>query len=81
MATIDTRCTREELLVAGIVRGLAHRLVPDEPTAADRAATEAVRAMWGGASASEACRLGRALLESHARHPASRRRRPLSLVR
>ena len=65
----------DELLVAGVVHTFAeHILPPDDP--ADQAVTAAVRCYLSGASMSEACREGRRLVESQARHPSASRVRP-----
>ena len=59
----------DELLVAGIVRTFAEQRLPGDDIVTERAVSAAVRAHLAGASASEACRYGRELLESQARHP------------
>jgi hypothetical protein len=61
----------DELLVAGIVRTFAERRLPRDDTITERAVSAAVRAHLAGASAGEACRYGRELVESQARHPSS----------
>ena len=62
-----------ETFVVGMVRSRAELVAPGDRNAADRAVTVAMRALEEGASASEACRMGRRFVESWARHPANRR--------
>lgn len=66
----------DELLVAGVVHAFAEHLLPPEDEASDEAVTAAVRCYLSGASMSEACREGRRLVESQARHPSTSRARP-----
>lgn len=65
----------EILVVMSQARAMSERQLPGEANAADRAVAAALRASAGGASASEACREGRRLLDCWARH-ASRHRTP-----
>ena len=59
----------DELLIADVVHAFAEHLLPGNEAAARRAVTAAVGCHFRGASASEACRAGRRMLESQARHP------------
>jgi hypothetical protein len=65
----------DELLVAGIVRAFGEHLLPGDHATTERAVTVAVQAHLAGASTSEACRRGRELVESQARHPSCDHRR------
>ena len=71
--------TNEELLVH-IVEDWAERLLPDDLDAGKTAAAAALLAYFGGASVSEACREGRALIMGRRAHP-SRRASALTLPR
>ena len=64
----------DEVLLAGLVRGLARR--KDVPAVADRAVARAVRAYAAGASLPEAYREGQRIVEGYARHPSRPPARP-----
>jgi hypothetical protein len=59
----------DELLIAGVVRAIGEHVLPGDDVTTERAVTAAVQAHLSGASASEACRCGRRLIERQARHP------------
>ena len=69
----------DELLVAGLIRAWAQHAVPDDQLATERAVIGAVCAYGAGASVSEACRVGRRLIEGSAESdsPSLRPRRAL----
>jgi hypothetical protein len=54
-----------ELIVAGVVRTLAEHALPGEAGLVAQAVTEAVDALAGGASVSEACRVGQLFVAAH----------------
>jgi hypothetical protein len=66
----------DELLVAGIVRAYAERRLLGGAPVSEQAVTAAVQAHLCGASASEACRRGQQLVDSHERHPSCGHRAP-----
>lgn len=71
----------EELLVIDTVRWWAADRFPAVPIVADLAVNVALRALAGGASASEACLEARRFLDGCGRHPStSDARRPLSIA-
>lgn len=62
-----------ELLVAGMARAWATRLMPGDTRAADGATRAALRSFTGGASVGEACQEARRFVASWSRHPSHHR--------